>query len=341
MDVTVSSRRQPLAEATMNVPPGSGLAPAVQLVSPREAPAAPPSDDDTTPPREPERPRGKVSLYWGCGETVRPGQPRTLDFSSALPADLAQIFSGRRATQRGAHSAAGRPQWPNETDSRLLPAAASVAGEMSLAGAGLPEGWRFTLPAAQDLMPAVALRQAEAGGATKLAWSALPTARGYFIAAMGGQGGPGGSGGAGAQEVNLVLWTSSELPDSGFGLMDYQTNAAVDRWLRDKVLLPPAATECTVPRGVFTGPGAMLRFIAYGSELNLAHPPRPTDPRQPWEPKWAVKVRIKSTATAMLGMEMPVMPGAAGEAGAADGAASAPEGRKPSALDRLRDLLGR
>jgi len=47
----------------------------------------------------------------------------------------------------------------------------------------------------------------------------------------------------------------------------------------------------------------MLRMIAYGSELNLAHPPRPTDPAASWEPEWAAKIRVKSVLNAMLGME--------------------------------------
>jgi hypothetical protein len=112
-----------------------------------------------------------------------------------------------------------------------------------------------------------------------------------------------------------VLWTSSELPESGFGLFDYQTNPAVDGWLRDRVLLPPTTTTCAVPNEA-AGQG-MLRAIAYGTELNVAHPPRPTDPKIPWEPEWNVKVRVKSMSTTMLGMEgeMPsMMPGSAGEA---------------------------
>jgi hypothetical protein len=81
----------------------------------------------------------------------------------------------------------------------------------------------------------------------------------------------------------------------------------------------------------------MIRLVAYGSELNLAYPPRPTDPKVRWDPDWAVKVRVKSLAQGMLGMaEMPGMPGA--EAPAAD----APEEKKPaSTLDRLRGILGR
>ena len=46
----------------------------------------------------------------------------------------------------------------------------------------------------------------------------------------------------------------------------------------------------------------MLRVIAYGNELNLVHPPRPTDPKAAWEPVWAAKLRVKSMATVMLGM---------------------------------------
>ena len=63
----------------------------------------------------------------------------------------------------------------------------------------------------------------------------------------------------------MVFWTSSDVPEVGMGLIDYQTNPAVDRWLKEKVLLEPTVTRCTVPKGVFAeGGGAILRMIAYG-----------------------------------------------------------------------------
>ena len=72
----------------------------------------------------------------------------------------------------------------------------------------------------------------------------------------------------------------------------------------------------------------MLRMIAYGNELNLAHPPRPTDPKLAWEPEWALKVRVKSVANAMLGM--PAMDDAG--TGADDAAMSGTEdGATPAA----------
>jgi hypothetical protein len=141
----------------------------------------------------------------------------------------------------------------------------------------------------------------------------------------------------GGEKEEMILWTSSELPDVGFGLLDYQTNAAVDRWLREKVLLAPSTTACTIPKGVFSGQGAMLRLIGYGNELNLAHPPRPSDPNQPWNPQWAVKLRVKTVALSMLGM--PDM-GAGGPA-ATDSPQAPAESKKPGALDLLKGVLGR
>jgi hypothetical protein len=42
-------------------------------------------------------------------------------------------------------------------------------------------------------------------------------------------------------------------------------------------------------------------MIAYGQEANLVFPPRPQDPKIAWEQQWTVRVRVKSTATGMLG----------------------------------------
>lgn len=326
VDVTLYSRTNAsLPEAQQAVPAGF-LSPALTLQSPKDAkPQAAPERDEPVEDQPYERPKGKLLLYWGCGESVRAGQPRVLDMASATPADLAKFFVGRRATQRGAHSAAGRPVWPSPKDARMVPEKASLVGEHQFSGAGVPEGFRFSIPAAQDLMPAIALQQADAGGATQLSWNALPTARAYFAAAMSGKG-----------ENEMVIWTSSELPDTGFGLIDYQTNAAVDRWLGEKVLMKPSQTSCAIPKGVFADgrdSGAFLRLIAYGSELNLAHPPRPADPKAPWEPVWAAKLRVKSVASAVLGM--PSMAEADAQPKPADKPAT------PNAIDLLRGVLGR
>ena len=327
VDVTLYTRNNPqLAEAEQNVPAGF-LSPALKLQSPKETRgAAPePGDERTTEP-DVERPKGKLLLYWGCGEAVRVGQPRVVDYATATPAELGRVFQSRRATQRGTHAAAGRPLWPSVADARMVPAQASLVGEHAFSGQGVPEGFRFQIGAAQDLMPPIALKQSDVAGSTLLEWSALAQARAYFMSAMG------------VRENNeMVVWTSSEQPDIGFGLLDYQTNPAVDRWLKEQVLLPPQATRCAVPKGVFAAEGTMLRMIAYGNELNLAHPPRPSDVRVPWEPVWAAKVRVKSVTMAMLGMQMPEAPAAA----EVPAAAPAQEEKKPGVKDLLKGIFGR
>lgn len=343
VDVTLYTRNNPqLAEAQQAVPPGF-MSPPLKLQSPKETRGAPPdpSDERTVEPEQ-ERPKGKMLLYWGCGETVRPGQPVVVDFATASAADLARAFQSRRATQRGTHSATGRPVWPSPADARIVPPPASLVGEHAFSGQGVPDGFRFQIPPAQDLMAPISLKQQKLGsGATLLEWQSVPTARAYFASAMGARG-----------QNEMVVWSSSDVPDMGFGLLDYQTNGAVDRWLGERVLLAPQTTRCAVPKGVFPDEGAMLRMIAFGNELNLAQPPRPADPKQPWEPVWAVKVRVKSVAMAMLGMDMPDMGGGRmsgggqprpsappPEQGSGEQPQQAP--KMPGVADVLKGILGR
>jgi hypothetical protein len=114
----------------------------------------------------------------------------------------------------------------------------------------------------------------------------------------------------------------------GQTLMDYIAPADVERLIREKFVMPPQTTDCTVPTGIFKGEGSMFNFIAYGDELNLVHPPRPKDPKQVWEQVWAVKVRLKSTAMTML---------AESEGGARRGRSAAPQRSTDSPRERAAD----
>ncbi|MCM2312091.1 MAG: hypothetical protein NDI84_11870 [Steroidobacteraceae bacterium] len=338
MDVTLYTSRNPnLAEALQGVPEGTGLAPTLKLQTPEKPKPAPQSDEEPAP-LEYEPPKGKFLLYWGCSETVRPGQPRVLDLETATLAEFGKFMESRRATQRGTHAAVGRPIWPSKDDKRALPAGATLVGQHAFTGQGVPESFKFGIAAAQDIMPEIKLRQTDKGNSILLEWDALPTARAYFLGSMGAREGEG---------MTMVIWTSSELPDSGFGLFDYQTNTAVDKWLREQVLLPPATTRCAVPKEA-AGQG-MLRAIAYGSEVNMAYPPRPTDPKIPWEPDWNVKIRVKSMTTSMFGMpDMSGMGGAddagdmtdAPESGDAAAPAAEPKKKKKfNPFDVVKDVV--
>ena len=336
MDVTLYTSRNPnLQLATQSVPPATGLAPSLKLMAPERPKPVPRGEDEAPTEFNYEPPKGKLLLYWGCSETVRPGQPKLVDLQTATMAEFAKFFESRRSTTRGAHAAAGRPVWPSRDDKRVFPAGASIAGPHAYQGDGVPESFKFSIPAAQDIMPALQLKQSEQPAFVRLDWNAIPAARAYFLGSMGAREG---------EQNTIVIWTSSELPDSGFGLFDYQTNRAIDGWLKDKVLLPPTTTTCAIPKEA-AGQG-MLRAIAYGSELNMAYPPRPTDPAVAWEPEWNVKIRVKSLTTTMFGMPEGAMPGAEGmmDAPPPDASQEPPaepkKKKKWNPLEVLKDAVG-
>jgi hypothetical protein len=244
---------------------------------------------------ERQKPKGRLLLYWGCSETVRPGQPRILDMATAGPMDFAKFFVGRYAPERGATSEPGRAIWPNERDRQRVPKNASLQGEHAISGEGVPPSLRFAIGEQQDFMERMSLAApGDPKGPLLAGWNAIPTARAYFLSSVGGSG------------EDMVLWSSSELPEAGLGLMDYLSNTQIDQWVKDKVLLPASTQKCAIPAGIYgQAGGAMLRGIAYGNELNLVYPPRPTDPKllPAWNPEWSLRVRVKSTTMSMLGQE--------------------------------------
>lgn len=290
MDVALRVRTRPQGTpATHSIPPGMRMGPSLPL-EPVRAVAPTPGAGVPTDPGQVEQPKGRVLLYWGCGPEVRAGQPRVLDFARATPQEWGTIFQGRFTSERGATADPGHSIWPNERDRRTLPDGNSLQGDHGIAGEGVPAGFRFTLPPSQDLMPAIELSaQGDAQQSILLRWRTIPAARSYFINAFGSKGN------------DFIIWSSSELPEAGMGLIDYLSNANIERWTADRVLLSTSATQCAVPKGIFAGAdAAVVRMIAHGPELNLVHPPRPADLRVAWQQEWAVRVRVKSTVMTIL-----------------------------------------
>jgi len=286
---SLAARGEP--RAAHAIPPGLAMGASLPLVTPRIE-RAPARERDEEP--DYERPKGRMLIYWGCGETVRPGQPVIIDFASLNSQDAARVFRSR-GISRARGPAPGRNRtygtWQNEEDSRPVPANGSLRGDHTIAGNYSPE-IRFSVGEQYDFMQAVAfdpVRKTSAG-AFAVKWNSVPTATGYFATAMG----------QGDNQNDMVTWSSSEVQEMGQALMDYIPPAEVERLIREKVVLPPQTTACSVPAGIFKSDASMLSFIAYGYELNLVHPPRPKDPKQTWEQEWAVKLRLKSTAMTML-----------------------------------------
>lgn len=292
LDSALFTRNKPAGtEGDHAIPPGMAMGPSLPLLPVERQPSAPGREGESDGM---EKPKGRLLFYWGCGETVRAGQPRVIDFAKAAPQEWGRFMDGRFAPERGARAIPGRSIWPNERDRQRVPGAASLVGEHEVAGAGVPAGLRFALRDGQDFMGKLQMTAAgDPKAAVTVAWQGAGPAEGYFLNAMGARG-----------EEEMIIWSSSDLPDPGFGLLDYLAPSRVRQLIGEKVVLPPAADRCAIPAGVFAGvEGAMVRMIAYGPEANFAHPPRPANPKAPWAPEWAVRVRLKSTGMTVLGME--------------------------------------
>lgn len=299
--------------AAHEIPPGLNMGASLPLETPQRAPRAEPREDGM--PENFEKPRGRLLIFWGCGEQAGSGQPYIVDFAKMAQGQVPPGLFGRRINvQRGPSQSRSKTygDWPNQRDSTRVAADGSLRGEHAVKGNYSPD-IRFTLTEKYDFMEPVSLTQRRSGGGgVNLSWNSVANAQGYFATAMGSKDG----------SEDVVFWSSSSSREFGELLMTWLPPAEVARLVREKVVLAPSVTECTVPsQFIAAAPSAFLRFIAYGEEANFAHPPRPQDPKTPWNPDWAVKVRLKSTASALLGEE-----GGMGGGGSRAGGAPASSG---------------
>ena len=300
------------------VPPGLGVGPSLPLATPQAAPARPAERAEPGTPESYQRPRGKILIYWGCGEHAGPGQPVVFDFSTlGVGAPLPDLGGAVRVNYERPPSegrSATYGHWPNEKRQVQVPAAGSLVGAHDLRGDYAPE-MRFEVGPELDFMPALDLAGAGAtpGGGKRLTWRPAPTATGYHLMLIGAQGEPEGAGGRGrgargggdptAAGATMVFWSSSAVQPGFFGggLADYLPPGEVARLVRERAVLPPGTSECVVPSEVAqASPMGLVTAIGYGPEQVWTDPPRPRS--GPWPISWRAKVRVKSTATLLLGM---------------------------------------
>lgn len=279
--------------AAHEIPAGMKMGASLPLETPQRAKPEP--REDGMPERF-EKPRGRLLIYWGCGEQAGPDQPYVVDFARVAQGEMPQGLVSRRVNiSRGPSVSRSRTygDWPNHKDGQRVPGDASLRGDHQVKGNYSPD-IRFSLADRYDFMEPVNLSQAKAGGSVRLTWNRVPNAHGYFANAMGSK--------EGAEDV--VFWTSSSSREFGDQLMSWLPPGEVARLVKERAVMPPSTTECVVPaQFVAAAPSAFLRFIAYGEEANFVHPPRPQDPKVDWNQEWVAKVRLKSTVTALLGEE--------------------------------------
>ena len=292
LDLGSSQNASGAPRAAHAIPSGLAMGPSLPLLTPEGQRAQSPRED--SPEQTFERPKGRMLIYWGCGDAVRAGQPLIVDFAKLGTAEAAKAMRSRNIS-RPTGPAPGRSRtygdWPNRENGTPVPQQASLVGDHTVAGNYSPE-IRFSVSERHDFMAPVSfdpVRKTPAG-AFNVKWQSIPTAIGYFATAVG----------QGDNQDDVVMWSSSEVQEMGHALMDYLPPAEVQRLIKERIVMTPQTTECSVPAGIFKNEGAMFNFIAYGDELNVVHPPRPKDPKQVWEQQYAVKVRLKSTGMTML-----------------------------------------
>ena len=294
------------------IPPGLGMGQSLPLVTPQRS--APERGDMSY-----QQPRGRMLVYWGCGDHVSAGQPLTFDFaqlaSGNVPENVRKMgeMMARRGVvgHSGPTSAPGYGEWPNREDGQSVPPNGSLIGAHRVQGSYSPP-IAFSLGGGQDFM--APMRMSEAGGGL-VRWGPVPAATGYALAMFGSSG-----------NGDVIMWNSAR--SASFAALDYLSPGDVARAIAAGNALSPSTTECMIPAEVTRAVSAgMVMGIAYGPEVHFADAPR--------NPKWAVTVRYKSNATLMHGM------GGMG-AGGDEGDDQNAEDQQPKKKKRrgLGDLLG-
>jgi len=328
------------------VPEGLGVGPSLPLVTP-EAQKVEVHEEEDRPqiPREYQKPKGRMLIFWGCGEHARPGQPLVIDFSQMTPEKISagQLPANFAAMMRGfdIHRASGPVfgrnttygDWPNARSTKRVPGEGSLVGDHTVTGDYSPE-IKFSLDQDQDFLGPLNLttNAKMPSGAVQLGWNSVAGAQAYAASMIGG----------GGQQDTFVMWVSSEVQAAAFALPDYLSPADISRLVASHALMGPDATTCAVPQEAASAvKGGLVQMVAYGREANFVYPPRPADRRQPWNRQWEVKVRYRSATGGLLGQPMPggAGPGRPARTAAQQAQDGQPQSPQDAAAARRRAIL--
>ncbi len=292
---------QPLPKepsAGHDIPSGQKMGETLPLLIPLREKARQ-EEYEKVPEERVEKPKARMLIYWGCSETVGKGQPRVIDTEKMGPADFGKALTGHMPSPQyppSPRSGMIYAEWPNKESRVEVPRDSSLQGSQLVHGNYLPD-IKFSIDRMHDFMDPVKFTsvKGELTESIRFAWKDIPTAIGYFATAMAHN----------EKTGETIIWSSSELPDPGFGLMNYLPSTDVRKFIKEKVVMNPDTTSCSIPKGIFSNAGGgMIQFIAYGEDMYASYPPKPKDPKTPWNLIWSVKLRLKSTGmTPLTGSE--------------------------------------
>lgn len=311
------------AKADHFMPPVARLGKSVALAAPPRA--------EATPDLLPEKPKGRLLIFWGCGEHAPKGQPVVIDFAKVAAGQVSPGMPGSTVIRDWGPTAENSrtfARWPAE-DHKYVKADSSLLGPHKVVSSYTPE-IAFTL--AKDFMAPITSSTAKLpSGASRLSWTGVSGATAWLAFVTGGRQGPGG------QMGDMVMWTSSSDRQFGGGLADWVSPDQAASLVRSGTLMAPATTSCVVPTEVIAAsPDFRVGTLtAFGPQESFAYPPRPADPKAAWKPDWTARIRHRSTTSWMQaqGMEM-------GPAGMTDSGAETGESEKKTACKPKKSGLG-
>jgi len=325
-------------QAEHDAPVNLGVGPVLPLLSPQ--PMAKPTYEESQPgpPPQYQKPRGRMLIFWGCGEHAPPNQPVIIDFSTLDQAGAAQRFAG---LARGLAVTPMQPpspsrnatygEWPNRESREIaIPANGSLQGDHFVHGNYTPD-IKFNLAASQDFLPPIQLttNARNPSGSATLAWNPVDGSKGYFSTMFGAK-----------DRDDIVMWTSSASQASAFSLPDYLSNGEISRLVAARALMPPSQTACVVPQEVVSAAGSsgFFQLAAYGGESNLSWPPRPPAPKT-WNIAWEVKIRYRSSTSGILGMDLSQMGGRHSYGNQPQNQGDQPKHKRPSLFNPLGGII--
>lgn len=272
------------AKADHFPPPAAKLGKSVALTTPRE---------ERGTEELPQRPKGRMLIYWGCGEHAPKGQPVVIDFARLAAGQMPPgLWTSTIIRDWGPNLQNSRTfgRWPSE-DGKYVKPDTMLPGPHRVASNYAPE-MNFTLT--KDFMAALRVNTSSLpSGASMARWSGIPEATGYLAGLFGGKMGPGGEMG------DMVMWSSSATRQFGGGLTDWLSPGQAASLVRDRTLLAPTATSCTIPAEVIRDAGDFRvgTLTAFGPEEDFSYPPRPAT--GPWKLEWTARIRHRSTTSWM------------------------------------------
>ena len=278
-----TTKGEPRAEHFM--PAGARLGKSVLLSTPRT--------ERQEGDQLPQKPKGRLLIFWGCGANAPKGQPVIVDFAKAAAGQMpAGIWTTTipRDSGPGLQNSRTFGHWPYD-DGKSAKPDSSLIGPHRIVSNYAPE---IAFTAAKDFMqPLQATNRQQAGGATLLSWNDIPAATGYLAFVSGGKMGSKGEMG------DMVIWTSSATRQFGGGLSDWLTPTQVAGLVRDRTILPPSATSCLIPAEVRQAAPDFTAgtLTAFGPEEDFSYPPRPASTATPWRLEWSARIRHRSTTS--------------------------------------------